>query len=313
MRVLITGGTGTVGRRLVEHMIQHTWAVTVVSRRPFKPATLPAKITFAQWDAETAEGWGKLVDGADAVVNLAGAGLAEARWTDERKKILRESRVKAGQAVVEAIGAAEKKPKVLVNASAVGYYGPRGDEEITEESQPGNDFLADLCRDWEASTDPVLEMGLRRVIIRTGMVLDVRGGALPRMLLPFRFLGGGPVGSGQQWYSWIHYYDEVEAIRFLIENEAASGPFNLTAPNPLKSRDFAKAIGKAMKRPAFLPAPAPILKQVFGEMSTVLLEGQRVVPKRLQEMGYTFKYPTAEAALAELISRDRIQPIGAWA
>lgn len=313
MRILITGGTGLIGTRLVEHLIDHGRAVTVVSRQDYKPATLPAKITFAQWDAKTAQGWGHLVDGIEAVVNLAGAGLADARWTEERKKLLRESRLNAGKAVVEAIRAAEKKPKVLVHASAVGYYGPRGDEEITEESDPGDDFLAQLCQDWEAVTRPVEEMGVRRVVIRSGMVLDVRGGALPRMLMPFRFFVGGPVGNGQQWYSWIHHYDEVNAIRFLIENGAARGPFNLTAPNPLRSRDLAKTIGKAMHRPAFFPAPAFMLKLLFGEMSMVLLEGQRVIPKRLEELGYQFKYPTAEAALEELIKRDRKQAIGVWA
>lgn len=301
MRILITGGTGGVGRRLVDHLIEHGHWITVVSRQPYKPANLPSKISFAQWDAKTAEGWDQHVEEADAVINLAGAGLADSRWTDDRKKAIVDSRRNAGKAVVEAIEAATSKPQVVIQASAVGYYGPRGDETITEESQPADDFLAKTCVDWEASTQPVEEMGIRRVVIRSGMVLDPRAGALPRMLLPFKFFAGGPVGSGKQWYSWIHYYDTVNAIRFLMEHDQASGPFNLTAPNPLQNRDFVKVIGRVMKRPAFMPAPAFALKLLFGEMSTVVLEGQRVLPAKLQALGYEFKFPTAEEALQDLL------------
>jgi uncharacterized protein (TIGR01777 family) len=301
MRVLITGGTGTVGRRLVDHLFDHKHTAIVISRQPYKPATLPAKITFAQWDSQTAEGWGHLIEEADAVVNLAGAGLADARWTEERKEIIKNSRVQAGQSVVEAIRAAEKKPKVVIQSSAVGYYGPRQDETITEENESGDDFQAEVCRQWEASTEAVEAMGVRRVIIRTGPVLDLRGGALPRMVMPFRFFVGGPVGSGKQWFSWIHYHDVVSAIRFLMENEAASGPFNLTAPNPVTNAQFAKAIGRTMKRPALLPVPGFVLKLLFGEMASVLLEGQQVVPRSLQELGFAFKYPTADEALADLL------------
>jgi uncharacterized protein (TIGR01777 family) len=305
MHILITGGTGALGRRLVDHLIQYGHLVTVVSRQEYKPATLPAKINFAQWDAKTAAGWGHLVEEADAIVNFAGAGLAEARWTEERKKVLRDSRVHAGQAVVEAISAASHRPHVLVQASAVGYYGPRKEEIIQEDSSSGNDFLAEICKAWEASSQPVEEMGVRRVVIRSGLVLDTRGGALPKMLLPFHFFVGGPVGSGKQWYPWIHYFDELNAIRFLIDNEAARGPFNLCTPNPLRNRDFARAIGKAMKRPALVPAPGIMIKLLYGEMSTVVLDGQQAVPRALQELGYEFKFPTAEAALVNLLSRDR--------
>lgn len=301
MRVLITGGTGTVGRRLVDHLFDHKHTALVISRQPYKPATLPAKITFAQWDSRTAEGWGHLMEEADAVVNLAGAGLADARWTEERKEIIKNSRVQAGQAVVEAIRAAEKKPRVVIQASAIGYYGPRQNETITEENKSGADFQAEVCRQWEASTEAVEAMGVRRVIIRTGPVLDLRGGALPRMVMPFRFFVGGPVGSGKQWFSWIHYHDVVRAIRFLLENEEAGGPFNLTAPNPVTNGQFAKAIGRTMKRPALFPVPGFVLKLLFGEMASVLLEGQRVIPHRLQELGFEFKYPTADEALADLL------------
>lgn len=302
MQIVIAGGTGTIGRRLVQHLLQFGHVVKVVSRQPYKPANLPAKIVFASWDGKSTEGWGNLVEGADAVVNLAGAGIADETWSDARKKEIQESRVNAGKAVIEAIRAASVKPKVLIQASAVGYYGVQNnDQVITEEHPPANDFLGQTCQAWEASTAEAEALGVRRVIIRTGVVLDMQGGALPRMVFPFRFFAGGPIGSGQQWFPWIHYCDEVEAIRFLIQNQAASGPFNLTAPKPLRSRELAKAIGKVLKRPAFAPAPAFAFKTMFGEMATVLLDGQQAVPKRLQELGYQFKFPNIEAALGDVL------------
>lgn len=303
MQIVVAGGTGTIGRRLVYHLLQQGHVVKVVSRQPFRPANLPAKIVFAQWDGKSAQGWGNLVEGADAVVNLAGAGIADEAWTEARKKEIEESRVNAGKAVVEAISATSVKPKVLIQSSAVGYYGVQNNDQVlTEDSPPANDFLGRTCQAWEASTAAVEALGVRRVIIRTGVVLDMQGGALPKMVLPFRFFAGGPIGSGRQWFPWIHYYDEVEAIRFLIQTEAASGPFNLTAPNPVRSSELAKAIGKVMKRPAFAPTPAFVFKTMFGEMSTVLLDGQQAVPKRLQELGYQFKFPQVEAALRDVLA-----------
>jgi hypothetical protein len=302
MKIVITGGTGVIGRRLVEALLGYGDVVTVVSRQPHKPADLPAKINFAQWDGQTAAGWGHNVEGVDAVVNLAGAGIADEKWSEARKKEIRDSRVKAGQAVTAAISAATVKPKVLIQASAVGYYGPHNNgAAVTEESGPGNDFLAKTCQDWEASTAAVEAMGVRRVLIRTGVVLDTLGGALPKMLMPFRFMAGGPIGNGQQWFPWIHYQDEVAAIRFLIQTEAARGPVNLAAPKPLRNRDFAKVVGKVMHRPAFAPAPGFVFKTMFGEMSTVLLDGQQAVPQRLQALGYQFKFPEAESALRDLL------------
>lgn len=238
------------------------------------------------------------------MVNLAGAGLADTRWTEARKKEILDSRVQAGQAIVEAIRAASTKPKVLIQASGVGYYGGyQNGPLLSEDSGPGNDYLAKTCVAWESSTEPAEAMGVRRVVIRSGVVLDVQGGALPKLVLPFRFLAGGPIGSGRQWFPWIHYCDEVLAIRFLIKTEAARGPFNLSAPDIIHQRDFAKAIGKVLNRPAFAPAPGFIFKTVFGEMSTVLLDGQQVIPKRLQELGYQFRFPRAEEALGDIFNR----------
>jgi hypothetical protein len=190
---------------------------------------------------------------------------------------------------------------VVIQASAVGYYGPGGDEEIDETASPGNDFLAKLCLDWEAATAPIAGMGVRLATMRTGVVLSMKGGALPKHSLPFKMFVGGPVGSGKQWYPWIHIDDAVAGIRFLIETELAAGPINLTAPNPVTNAQFGRTIGKVMGRPAFMPAPAFAMKLLFGEMSTVLLDGQRVIPKALQDLGFTFKFPDVESALRDLL------------
>ena len=306
MRVIITGGTGLIGRALVADLLRDGHEVIVLSRRPDAyRERMPAGACLERWDGHTAAGWGHLVEGADAVINLAGENIAAGRWTAERKQRIRESRVNAGRAVTEAITAASHKPRVLVQASAVGYYGPRGDEEVDEDTPPGDDFLGRVAVEWEASTAAVEEQGVRRVVIRTGIVLTPEGGALGRMLLPFRLGLGGPFGSGRQWFPWIHIADEVGAIRFLIENEATRGPYNLTAPNPVRQKEFARALGRALRRPAFLPVPAFALRLLFGEMADALLTGQRAIPRRLLEAGYTFRFPTLETALRNLLQSAR--------
>lgn len=300
MRVIITGGTGLIGRALTDSLAADGHTVTVLTRNPDRPLNLPEGVTAVKWDAATAAGWGHLADGADAIVNLAGEGIADGRWSDERKRAIYTSRVDAGKAVMEAVAAAGKKPAVLVQSSAVGYYGPRGAETLTEQSGPGSDFLAQVCFDWEASTAGADRLGIRRPVIRTGIALSNAGGAWPRIVLPFKMFAGGPIGSGSQYWPWIHIDDEVRAIRFLLERPDATGPFNLSAPTPLTNKEFAKEIGRVMGRPAFMPAPGAALKLAFGEMSTVLLDGQRAVPKRLLDLGFTFTYPTAEAAIRQL-------------
>jgi hypothetical protein len=303
MRVIITGGTGLIGRQLAGSLAGDRHEVIVLSRTPSQASGMPAGVRLERWDAKTSAGWGPLVDGADAIVNLAGESLAEGRWTDARKQAILDSRVNAGKAVVEAIRASSQKPKVVVQASAVGYYGPRGREEITEDAKPGSDFSAKICVDWEASTQPVESLGVRRPVIRTGIVLSADGGALPRMLLPFKFFAGGKLGSGEQGFPWIHMADEIAAIRFLIDTASASGPFNLTAPNPPTNAGFAKAIGQAMGKPSAIPAPGFALKAAFGEMSTVLLDGQRAVPKRLLDLGYTFRFSDPVAAVRDILKK----------
>lgn len=303
MRIVITGGTGLIGRQLAGSLAGDRHEVIVLSRNPSQATGVPSGVRLERWDAQTPAGWASLADGADAIVNLAGESLAEGRWTDSRKKAIVDSRVNAGKAVVEAIRVASQKPKVLVQASAVGYYGPRGNEEIAEDAKPGADFMAKVCIDWEASTGAAEALGVRRPVIRTGIVLSADGGALPRMLLPFKFYAGGKLGSGEQGFPWIHLADEVAAIRFLIDTAGASGPFNLSAPNPPTNAGFAKAIGLAMGKPSALPVPAFALKTAFGEMSAVLLEGQRAAPKRLLEFGYTFRFSDPVAAVSDILKK----------
>ncbi len=196
---------------------------------------------------------------------------------------------------------AARKPAVVVQSSAIGYYGPHADEPLTEDAPPGDDFLARLCVAWEAAAAPLDELGVRRVTLRTGVVLSTAGGAFPRLLLPFRLFAGGPMGNGRQWMSWIHLADEVAAIRFLLAREDAAGPFNLTAPEPLTNAQFSRLLGRIMRRPAFLPVPAFAMRLALGEAATIVLDGQRVLPRRLQELGFAFRFPTAEAALRDLL------------
>lgn len=306
MRVLVTGGTGLIGRALSASLARDGHEVLVLSRDPARAGPLPEGVRAVRWDARTAEGWGPLADGAWAIVNLAGAsiageGLMPKRWTPARKDLILRSRLQAGQAVVEAVTQAKEKPQVVVQASGIGYYGPRGDEVIAEDAPAGTDWLSGVAVQWEATTAPVEALGVRRVVIRSAAVLSKEGGVLPLLLLPFRFFAGGPLGSGRQWVPWIHIADEVRAIRFLMERSEATGPFNLTAPHPLTNRELVRTIGRVLRRPAVVPAPAFALRLALGELATLVLDGQRAVPKRLSELGFAFRFPEAEAALRDLL------------
>ncbi len=300
MGVIVTGGSGLIGRALVEHLAKDGHELIVLSRNPDAVKNLPKGVSAEEWDGKTAQGWGKVVNSADAIVNLAGATISE-RWSDAHKREIRKSRVNAGKAIVEAVKAAEQKPRVVIQASAVGYYGPRGAEEITEDSTAGSDFLASVCKDWEASTAELDGMGIRRAIIRTGVVLDQHGGALPRMVTPVKMFVGGPLGSGKQYFPWIHLQDEVAAITWLIDNPNARGVYNLSAPRPLTNREFTQAIGKVLGRPTLMPVPAFAMQAMFGEMATLLLDGQREMPARLVKEGFKFKFTDAEAALRDVL------------
>jgi len=308
MRVIITGGTGLIGRALSANLAADGHEVVVLSRAPERARGLPAGVRAERWDGRTADGWAALADGADAIVNLAGAnisggGLFPRRWTDERKRLIRESRLNAGRAVVDAVRQTSRKPRAVIQASGISVYGPRGDEPIAEDGPPGQDFLAGFAaHEWEPSTAPVEAMGVRRAVIRSGIVLGKTDAALRPMLLQFRLFAGGPIGSGKQWLSWIHPTDEARAIRFLIENQSATGPFNLTAPQAVTNAQFARTLGRVMGRPCWLPLPGSAMKAAFGEMADLLLTGQRGVPRRLLDLGFQFRFPELEGALRDILA-----------
>jgi uncharacterized protein (TIGR01777 family) len=301
MKVIVTGGTGLIGRALAANLAARGDSVVVTSRDPKRTRDLPARVEPAVWDAESGNGLAAVVEGADAVVHLVGEGIADGRWTAERKRRIRESRTRSTRAVAEAFSAASATPRVLLQGSAVGFYGSRGDEELDEASPQGEGFLADVCSEWEEAGQAVEELGVRRALLRTGVVLTSEGGALPKMVLPFRLFAGGPVGSGRQWVPWIHLADQVGAIRFLLDDVDAKGAFNLVAPGSVTNRDLSKAIGRALGRPSLVPAPAFAMKLALGEMAELLLGSQRVRPGALMAAGYEFRFPEVAAALHDLL------------
>jgi uncharacterized protein len=300
-RILLLGGSGLIGRRLAPELVAAGFEVVVLSRNPARLADLPPGVRAVGWDGRTAAGWQAEAEGARAIVNLAGDNVGEGRWTSAKKAAIRDSRQRSTAAVLAALAGAERRPEVLIQGSAVGFYGPRGDEEIPETTGPGDDFLAGVCRDWEAASAGAEALGVRRVVVRTGVVLDPEGGALAKMKIPFELFAGGPLGSGRQYLPWIHHRDETAALRFLLTHPDARGAFNLTAPEPVPQAEFARRLGHAMGRPSLVPTPAFALRLAVGEMAEVLLTGQRAVPKRLLELGFEFRYPRLEAALAELV------------
>jgi uncharacterized protein len=255
------------------------------------------------WDPDAGRIDAPALEGLDAVVHLAGEGIGEHRWTDEQKRNIRESRVRGTAVLAGAVASRERTPRGVVSGAAIGYYGDRGDEVLTEESGPGDDFLARVCVAWEAETQPAAEAGVRTVLTRTGIVLDSGGGALARMLLPFKLGIGGRQGSGKQWMSWITRADEVDAIRHAIEHESVRGPVNLVAPNPVTNADFARTLGQVLHRPTVLPTPMLPLKLRFGAelVESLLMGGQRVVPARLVESGFEFTASSLDAALRAIV------------
>lgn len=304
MKVLITGGTGLIGSALARSLAADGHEVLVLTRDATRSVPqLPTSVRLVEWDAQTGEGWSSELEGADAIVNLAGEtiGPEGGLWTDSRKKRIRQSRVQATEAVVDGIRRTTNRPKVLIQGSAVGIYGTHEDQIITEGALAGDDFLAEVVKAWEAASAPTTELGVRRVLARTGIVLADKGGTLTLLALPHKLFVGGPLGSGKQYMPWIHIDDEVGVLRFLIEDEAASGPFNLVAPNPVTNKEMSNTLGKVLGRPSLLPTPAFILKTLLGEMSLLVVEGQRAVPEKLQQAGYDFHFPNLEGALRDLL------------
>ena len=303
MRIIITGGSGLIGRALTPHLTAQGHKVIILSRNPAQMAGLPPGTQAARWDGRTAAGWGHLITADTAIINLAGASIGDGRWTAARKQEILDSRLHSAQAVIEAVTTAAAKPAVVIQSSAVGYYGNRADELLPETAPPGQDFTAEVCIAWEKAAEP-LAPHTRLVTIRTGVVLTTAGGALAKMLTPFKLFAGGSFGSGQQWFPWIHLEDEVGAILHLLHHPTASGPFNLVAPHILRNAEFAKVLGKVLGRPAIMPTPAFALRLALGEMAELLLHGQRTTADKLLATGYQFQFPQAEAALADLVSSN---------
>ena len=299
MRVIVTGGTGFIGPKLCERLVAKGHDVVALTRDASRSRDhVHPKVRVASW-AEGAA-WEGFLDGAGALVNLAGETIAQ-RWTPSAKDRIAKSRLGAAARLRGAVEKAGKKPEVLVNASAVGFYGPRGDDVLDDSAPAGGDFLARLCADWEGAAHSFEPLGMRVAMLRTGVVLGAGGGALAKMLPPFKAFVGGPLGSGAQWMSWIHQADLVEMYLWAIENPAVSGPLNATAPNPVTMRDFATALGRALHRPSFVPAPAAAIRLALGEMATVVLDGQRVVPKKALDLGFRFRFTDVLATLRDVV------------
>lgn len=307
MRVFVTGGTGLIGTRLLQRLIERGDQVCLLTRRP--------SVAREQWgerctvvDGNPMErgSWMDKVQECDAVISLVGESIYNRRWNAEFIQLMRDSRVKSAENVVQALARNPRTPsgaaKVLVNASAIGYYGPTGDEELTEESPPGHDTLARLTIEWEKATQEAANLGVRVALVRIGVVLDKAGGALGQMLTPFRMGIGGPIGSGKQWFSWIHHEDMVGILLLALDSSGAMGPINGTAANPVTNKVFSKALGRALHRPAFLPIPAFALRLRFGGIAEILTTGQRVLPRRALALGYQFKFPDIDSALRDVLA-----------
>jgi len=303
MKILVAGSTGLVGTALVSDLKRAGHTVCRLVRPSTNTEAIRGSEGFdVKWDPASGE-LGNAAVGADAVVNLAGASIAEGRWTPERKKVLQASRVDTTRALVNALAKMAARPRVMVSASAIGFYGSHGDEVLNEESKPGSDFLSEVAMAWEAEAEKAEALGIRVLRARFGVILAKEGGALPQMVRPFRFGVGGKIGSGQQWMSWIAREDVVAILRFALENGAVRGPVNVVSPQAVRNAEFTAVLAKTLHRPALFPAPAFALRLMLGEMAdALLLSSQRVVPEQLQKLGYRFLQPDLAAALKSALS-----------
>ncbi len=305
MKIVIAGATGLIGKILTKNLLDSGHSVVVLTRNLQRATTSShPQLQIVHWDGKGAGSWHLQIVDADAVVNLAGESLGTGRWTKSRKQVLISSRLDPTKAIVHAMKIAPPKPRVLVNASAVGYYGPVEDGDVAENYPAGDDFTSRLCIEWEQAALAAKDFGVRVVLLRSGIVLDPRAGALKKMILPFRLFAGGPLGSGNQWLPWIHREDEVRAICFLLEHERVSGPVNLAAPESATMRDFSAALGKALSRPSAMRVPAFVLRALLGEMADIVLTGQRVVPQKLLQEGFEFRFPKLKDALEDLLGNN---------
>jgi uncharacterized protein (TIGR01777 family) len=297
-RIVIAGATGFIGTALCRKL-KPDYELIALSR---SRGTLENLAKIVQWDAKSLGNWTKEIDGAFAIINLSGENIAEGRWTSEKKEKILHSRLDSSKALLEAIKQAKKKPKVAVIASAIGFYGSRGDEQLDEDSSMGEGFLADVCRQVEGVASQIDAAGVRCVVILSGIVLGSEGGVLARLVPMFRSYLGGYLGSGRQWSSWISMDDEINAIRFLMEDDNLRGVFNLTAPQPVTMKEFCEILGTVLKRPSWVSVPSFVIKAAFGEMADELfLASQKVLPKRLSRAGFKFKYPDLQSALESIL------------
>jgi uncharacterized protein (TIGR01777 family) len=303
MKIVVAGGTGFIGSALSARLAGQGHSLILLIRSISAAAEAPSQTTLL-WQPGSAGTWEQTLEetiaGADGVINLAGEPIAGKRWSETQKRKLRSSRIDTTRALVTAIGGAKKKPGFFINASAVGYYGPRGDEVITEESGPGGDFLAEVCSEWEEEAKKAETHGVRVLRLRTGIVLGKGGGALSKMVPSFKLFIGGPLGSGGQWMPWIHLEDEIGLIQFLMENTNARGAVNATAPHPVTMKEFCRTLGSVLHRPCWAPVPAFALRLLLGEMAGMLLTGQRAVPGAAQRLGYRFDHPSLRETLESL-------------
>ena len=313
MKIAIAGATGFVGTGLVARLAQDAArdpgnTLVVLSRdaahaRRVFPAEAFPQVEVLAYDPTVSGDWQQAISGCDAVVNLAGASIADRRWTESYKQEIYNSRIQTTEKLVEAIAKADAKPGVLVNASAIGYYGTSETETFTENSPAGQDFLASVCVDWEARAANVKDLGVRLVTFRLGIVIG-NGGAIGKMLMPFKLFAGGPLGTGQQWFSWIHRDDAVEAIALALTNPEFNGTYNATAPQPARMTGLCEALGEVLQRPSWLPVPGFALEALLGDGAKVVLEGQNVLPERLQAQGFAYRYSDVKAALAAAVAES---------
>jgi uncharacterized protein (TIGR01777 family) len=299
MKVFMTGGTGFVGTYLSRELAQAGHTITILTRRERPPSLDQSGINFLVGDPTQEEPWMAVVPEHDWIINLAGASIFN-RWTEPLKKEIMESRVRTTRNLVKALAAGDRR-QLFCSTSAIGYYGPRGEEELTEDSPSDSDFLGEVARNWEAEALKAQDLGVRVVITRFGIVLGKDGGALGQMVPMFKKFLGGPIGSGLQWFSWMHQQDQARAFRFIQEHSEITGQVNFTAPNPVRNRDLTKALGRVLHRPTFVTAPEFMLRLVLGEFADTLLTGQKVFPQRLLDAGFSFKFPNIEAALENLL------------